>query len=286
MSCRNCGAPLATPFCGECGQRAIAPDPTLREVVHELAEQFLQWDGRIASSFRLLVLRPGALTLEYLAGRRARYLSPLRLYLLSSVLYFFVSAVTPRAPTVVGAGRGVATQIGPITVTENDSTSTIAALDSLAAHGRWVGRVWGRHFGNAMRHRGELTTRLASAIPKTMFVLVPLFAVLVAMVHWRNARRYPQHLAFALHLHAVMFLALTVTIARRLIPSTPLLLLLLVELPVLAGFVFHFVLAERRVYGGSLGKAIARAGLVSVVYFFTFLAAMVLTFALIVLLQF
>jgi len=284
VSCRNCGAPLATAFCGECGQRAIDPDPTLREFVHELAEQFLQWDGRIASSFRLLVLRPGALTLEYFAGRRARYLSPLRLYLLCSVLYFFVSALTPRAPTVVRSGRDVSTQIGPIVIKENDSTSTIAALDTLAADGRWVGRVWGRHFGNAMRHRGELTTRLASAIPKTMFVLVPFFAALVALVHWRNGRRYPQHLAFALHLHAVLFLALSLTLVHRFTTSTP--LLLLVQLPVLAGFVVHFVLAERRVYGGSLRGAIARAGLVSFVYFFTFLAAMVLTFGLIVLLQF
>ena len=284
MICRNCGAPLATPFCGECGQRAIDPDPTLREVVHELAEQFLQWDGRIARSFRLLVLRPGALTLEYLTGRRARYLSPLRLYLLCSVLYFFVSALTPRAPTVARSGREVSTQIGVISIGENDSTSTIAALDTLAAHGRWVGRIWGGHMGNAMRHRGELTTRLAAAIPKTMFVLVPFFAALVAIVHWRNGRRYPQHLAFALHLHAVLFLALTLTIARRFTTSTP--LLLLVQLPVLAGFVVHFVLAERRVYGGSLRGAIARAGLVSFVYFVTFLAAMVLTFSMIVLLQF
>lgn len=284
MICRNCDAPLASPFCGACGQRAIDPDPTLREFLHELAEQFLQWDGRIASSFRLLVLRPGALTLEYLAGRRARYLSPLRLYLLCSVLYFFVSALAPPAPTVSRSGSAVSTPVGTIVINEDDSTSATAALDTLAAHGRLVGRVLGSHVKNALRHRAELTTKVTSAIPKTMFVLVPFFAALVAIVHWRNGRRYPQHLAFALHLHAVLFLALTLTIARRFTTSTP--LLLLVQLPVFAGFVVHFVLAERRVYGGSLRGAIARAGLVSFVYFFTFLVAMVLTFSMIVLLQF
>ncbi|MEO7711492.1 MAG: hypothetical protein ABIV10_01080 [Gemmatimonadaceae bacterium] len=94
-----------------------------------------------------------------------------------------------------------------------------------------------------MRHRGELATQLASAIPKTLFVLVPFFASLVALVHWKNWRRYPQHLAFALHLHAVLFLALSLTLVRRFTTSTP--LLLLVQLPVLAGFVVHFVLAKR-----------------------------------------
>ena len=190
MTCRNCGAALAAEYCGACGQRRIDPDPTLREVLHELAEQFLQWDGRIASTFRLLVTRPGELTLEYLAGRRVRYLSPLRLYLLCSVLFFFLTAIVPRPTVRTSDGRAVSTQIGPIVVREGDSTSAIAALDTLAAHGRWVGRVWGAHFAHAMRNRGEFTRQVSAGVPKTMFVLVPLFAALVGLVHWRSGRRY------------------------------------------------------------------------------------------------
>src|SRR5690349_13328403 len=79
--CLNCGGPLSQRFCPACGQRAIDPNPTLGEFAHEAAEEFLHWDGKLAATFRLFFTRPGELTREYLAGRRARYLSPLRLYL-------------------------------------------------------------------------------------------------------------------------------------------------------------------------------------------------------------
>ena len=79
--CLNCGTNVQLTYCPECGQREIDSDPTLREFLHELAEEFLHWDGKLLTTFRLLVARPGALTCEYLAGRRVRYISPLRVYL-------------------------------------------------------------------------------------------------------------------------------------------------------------------------------------------------------------
>ena len=52
MSCRNCGAEVPGEFCAACGQRAIDPDPTLREFLHEAAEELLHWDGKLAATFR------------------------------------------------------------------------------------------------------------------------------------------------------------------------------------------------------------------------------------------
>lgn len=53
-------------------------------------------DGKVALTVRDLLLHPGRLTREYLAGRRARYLPPVRLYLLASVAFFLVSAYEER----------------------------------------------------------------------------------------------------------------------------------------------------------------------------------------------
>lgn len=284
MTCRNCGAELTGEFCAACGQRAIDPDPTLQELAHELAEEFLHWDGKLGTTFRLLLTRPGALTTEYLAGRRIRYISPLRIYLTCSVLFFFLGSLVPKPPPTIRAGAATQTRLGPIVIQEADSAGAIASLDTLARHGRWVGRVWGRHYGNAMRHRAELTRDVASAIPRTMFVMVPLFAGMVGLVFRSRRRRYPQHLAFALHVHAFLYLALVVMLATRLARTGP--ANAAIQVVFLAVVAVYFTTAVRRVYGGGTRSAVLAAGTIGLAYFVAFLGAMVLTFGLIVLAEF
>src|SRR5262245_46317289 len=96
--CLNCGEPLRGSFCSACGQRVVPPDPSVAELAGDAWEELSGYDGRIAATFRGL-LHPGFLTREYVAGRRARYLSPLRLYLSVSVLYFLIAASTPAIAT-------------------------------------------------------------------------------------------------------------------------------------------------------------------------------------------
>jgi hypothetical protein len=267
-------------FCPECGQHAIDPDPTLREFLKELAEEFLHWDGKLITTFRTLVTKPGELTLEYLAGRRVRFISPLRVYLVCSVLYFFVSAIAPQPPIVIGTGGVVTTKIGAITIRETDTTAATASLDTLAQKGN----LWGSHFANAMRNRSALSSRITAAIPKAMFVLVPLFALLVMLVLRKCHRRFPQHLAFALHVHAFLFLVLTLMLVRRVTGIVP--IQVGATLIGIAAILVYLVQAMRAVYEVSLGAAIARTTLVGITYFLAFSVAMVFTFGLIVLLQF
>ncbi|MBA3270345.1 MAG: DUF3667 domain-containing protein, partial [Acidobacteria bacterium] len=96
--CLNCGAQLGGSFCSQCGQRAVAAYPTTREMVGDVWVEVSGWDGRFARSFRTLIQRPGVLTVEALEGRRARYVSPVRLYLVASITYFLLAALSPNAP--------------------------------------------------------------------------------------------------------------------------------------------------------------------------------------------
>jgi hypothetical protein len=271
-------------FCGACGQRASDPDPRLREFLHEIAEQFLQWDGRLATTFRLLVTRPGELTTEYVAGRRIRYLSPLRVYLTCSVLFFFASALVPRPALVMVQGGAGQTQTVPTGLGESDSAETVAALEAAAKQDRSVGGVWGAHFSEAMKHPATLTNSITANIPRTMFVMVPLFAALVALVTRWGRRRYPQHLAFALHVHAFLYLALTLMLAGRL--TTNAAMQAMIELPATAIVAIYFTRALGHVYGGSRRAVILGASTIAAAYFVAFLLAMVLMFGLIVLVQF
>src|SRR5437763_7018686 len=87
--CENCGAELHGHWCAKCGQPAIEYRRSFRHVVADLLNEFLNWDSKFFTTIALLILKPWRLTNEFLAGKRVRYVNPLRLYLLASILFFF-----------------------------------------------------------------------------------------------------------------------------------------------------------------------------------------------------
>jgi hypothetical protein len=87
--CENCGAPLTGRFCSQCGQPAIDYRRSFRHVIVDVLDSFLNLDSKFFATIGWLIVRPWHLTIEFLSGRRVRYLHPLRLYLLASILFFF-----------------------------------------------------------------------------------------------------------------------------------------------------------------------------------------------------
>src|SRR6188472_541842 len=96
-NCPNCGPTLEGPFCAQCGQKATPLNPSLRDILHDVVDEVLNVDSKIFKSVRLLLTRPGFLSREQFGGRRIRYVSPIRLYLLCSLVYFAVVAFAPSA---------------------------------------------------------------------------------------------------------------------------------------------------------------------------------------------
>jgi Protein of unknown function (DUF3667) len=89
--CENCGAQLEGHWCAKCGQPAIDYRRSFRHVLADLLNEFLNWDSKFFATIGLLLARPWKLTNEFLAGHRVRYVHPLRLYLLASILFFFAA---------------------------------------------------------------------------------------------------------------------------------------------------------------------------------------------------
>src|SRR5271170_2220710 len=96
--CANCGAPVSGKFCGHCGQRLEHRVHSLSEFLGEAAEVITHADSRVWQTFVPLLFRPGFLTEQYLAGRRASYLPPFRLYIVLSVIFFLVMSLAQRVP--------------------------------------------------------------------------------------------------------------------------------------------------------------------------------------------
>jgi Protein of unknown function (DUF3667) len=100
--CENCGAPLTGEFCSNCGQHAIDYRRSIFRVLLDAADSFLNWDTKFLKTLGLLLIRPWELTNDFNAGRRARYVHPLRLYLLASIIFFLLArAINLESPPQV-----------------------------------------------------------------------------------------------------------------------------------------------------------------------------------------
>ena len=88
--CLNCNAELHGRYCHVCGQENIEPKETVWSLVSHFFYDITHYDGKFFSTTKYLVTRPGFLPKEYIEGRRARYLHPIRLYVFSSALFFLV----------------------------------------------------------------------------------------------------------------------------------------------------------------------------------------------------
>jgi hypothetical protein len=243
--CHNCGAALGGRFCAVCGQKAQPLNQTLHDFLHDFTHEMLHVDGRIFRSVRKLLFSPGFLTVEYFEGRRARWISPIRLYLIFSVIYFAVASLPG------GGARVLINASDPEDVDE---------LNRLGFRSE-------QELQETVRHAQATWT------PRVMFVLVPLSAWLVQVACRRTGRNYPQHLYFALHVHAALFAAGAVAAAARLAKPRAFQygVVALATLYALA----YVVLAFRRAYGGSIRRAIMRAAVVGIAYWAVIILAVI-----------
>ena len=99
--CENCHEPLHGQYCYACGQSVINPVRHASHALEEVFESFWHLDGRIFRTLRDLIA-PGRVALNYLAGHRARYVAPLRLFVILSVVTFFVAQFAIRTDAGTG----------------------------------------------------------------------------------------------------------------------------------------------------------------------------------------
>ena len=245
-SCPNCGTDLQGRFCYWCGQKATSTQVGLHDFVHEATHEFLHLDGKILRTVKLLVLRPGQLTKEFLEGRRARYISPLRVYLTLSVLFFALAAIVP------GAMKGVV------------KVKTTASADAPAPS-----RI-GEGLRKAEQDPEQLGQKVMHDLPRAMFVLMPVFGLLTWAFYRTQQPYYIPHLYYSVHLHAFAFLMMSLyVVAAWLLPKPLAALLLLTAVP------YHFI-ALRRVFGGSRAMTFAKGFAIGAIYWILATTALLL----------
>ena len=255
--CLNCGASLTGPFCGQCGQKAVPPTPHLHELLHDALEEFLHFDGKTAQTLGTLVTRPGQLTVDMVAGRRARYIAPLRLYLTVSLIYFLIAAATPS-----GLKISMTTHDGVKTTFVDARALSDADRQALLDTEAKSSPIFRPLVHRVREDPAGLQRDVFAAWPKGLFVLLPVFALIVALFH--RGRYFVEHMYFALHVHAFAFLIMAVNAA---IALTHLVWLSIpAGLAVLVWIAIYAHLAFRRVYGDSHAVTVIKESGVGFLY--------------------
>ena len=355
--CENCKRPRAERFCSQCGQNDRSYSRSLFPVLGELVRESFEFDGRLAQTLRLLILRPGSLSTEFSHNRRARYMTPVRLYLFTSVIFFLTMSLTmSRVPnpleeepdqdpssalaeipgdvmdSLQAVVPGLQLQVDgeDIPVSMEISESGIAALRANlepAQHGKlddllkresasatqvvlavlaaafdseagsaaqdtlaeprdgtvagdppagdaivlptsrgFLARMFLNSIVDLMHDPDAFTERIIGNLSIAMFFLLPVYALMLAVLYWRTKRYYIEHLVFGMHVHSFLFMIVTLMLIASITPmgatgqgwTQGILGLVVVAYP---------IIALRRFYGNGWFVTLVKAFVLGILYF-------------------
>jgi len=267
-ACANCGDALAGDYCSRCGQHAVDLRRPFFTLLSDVVGDVLNLDTRLAHTIRPLIFTPGQVAKEYIAGRRASHVPPLKSYLIAALIFFGLFAIFPSRAPVQVVVEGSAAQAA--TRSEGGGRVSFSLPPHISVYDDWYQGALAR----AMQQPEAFASAFYANIPRAFFLFLPLFALFLELLY-RKQRYYVDHLVFSLYYHAFVFLVFSLLfLARRLAPSLP----GFVDIPValvLFGWLFAYLpIALRRVYGGSRLVTAAKLVALGLLYLVAFVATM------------
>ena len=215
--CDNCHTLLQGAFCYQCGQEKKSYIRSVSGVITEFFGEFSNWDTRVWQTLIPLWLRPGYLSRRYVAGHRVPYVPPLRLYLFTSIIAFLIFAqLMPQVPVTVNANDDKM----QYAVNETKSTLSLVMADikrdvaaeakqdeppidsSIAFLSDSAQAEFDQKIKAIIANPKLAINKFFSLAPQMMFLLLPLFALLLKLMYIRSERYYMEHLIVALHSHS------------------------------------------------------------------------------------
>ncbi|BBM00198.1 DUF3667 domain-containing protein [Microbulbifer sp. GL-2] len=238
LRCANCDTELMGPHCYACGQPVEGMVRQFSNVIGDLLSTLLVLDSRIWRTLPSLLFKPGFLSSEYFAGRRARYVSPVRLFIFLCLTSFLmirlgsdwaidVSSVemelaqvnnieSKHNATEEGANnaerpssKGIETALNKaITKIDQEVLQSISLPESWID---WTNKEIVKARKNVIRvskDPNHFKKAFFSALPSSLLIMVPIFALLLWVIYALKGRLYMEHLIVTLHSHAFICFSL------------------------------------------------------------------------------
>lgn len=278
-NCLNCNAMVAGRFCQVCGQENIETHETFGHLAGHFISDIFHFDGQFFSTSKYLLFSPGFLTQEYVRGRRASYLNPIKMYFFISAFFFlfflgffkdqsFVQAQPYKTYTTAtlisklkqdtasahramlehsmpsialpAIQKKLAAQEQAIAELQKDSSRKAEIYDQLEGpvffgekyrtkeeydsaqkalpedkRAGWLSRKFtlrNIELGEEFRANGKeaadtFSESIFHHIPQTLFVSLPLFALLLQLLYTRHKKlSYANHAIYTVHLYCALFI--------------------------------------------------------------------------------
>ena len=248
--CPNCGAEEVGKFCPNCGQSNKDFNKPVKEIFGDLLDS-INLDIRLVNSLIPFFIKPGFLTEEYFKGKRKRYVPPMRMYILFSVLFFFLAQFAN-----IEEFKGMGTISNDSTDSLSHNTSALVNESNVMLNPDGFSNYALRDSSkineikqekpdsNDNRSFDELSTeekkeiieeikadttisdgikkltigalntteniqvfweKLLNNISYVLFILMPFFALILAMTLWKSKKMYVHHLIFSINFHSFIF---------------------------------------------------------------------------------
>ncbi len=226
-----------------------------------------RWRARLWATVNAVLREPGFLTEEFLAGRRAQWLTPFGICMICATAYFGVGAAVSR----------IASE--PVVVSEQLPFPPEAqeALQQMGARERLGDERFTRMVSDARALSLRLGKDIGDAVSLVMLILMPMFAALTWLA-WRGVLgSYADHLVFAMHVHASLFASMAMAEVLSLVGSQT--IAVLAGVGVLVYSTWYCAAAFKRVLGGTGAQLFVRSMLVGITYGIWLTAALLSTAA-------
>lgn len=195
-NCLNCGAEVTGKFCSNCGQENIEVREKFGHLVFHAFADFFHFDSKFFRTLIPLVSRPGYLTKEHWAGKRMRYLHPLR-------LFFFVTVVM-----VIVANAYYHKYEKQIKAEKIKTTTTTNGI-SISDEDQKVQERQARKIVNGVSKTFDYA---AAYLKYISFLLLPFYALGFRLLYFRHKKFYIDHLVYTLHLQSFVYIVVSLVL--------------------------------------------------------------------------
>jgi hypothetical protein len=192
--CTHCHTVLVGQYCHHCGQKKMTKrDLSLLHFLEQAVDTLTHVDSKFYQSLKYLIFKPGYLTSEFIRGRRIAYMKPVQLFLIINIIYFLAASVLNQR-----------TFTTPLFIHLLPTTPYSAIAQSMVDH-----KI--QQLGISLDEYEVHFNKNSTTFSKTLiFIMIPMFALLLQILYFRSKRFFVEHLVFSIHFFAFFLMVLTI----------------------------------------------------------------------------
>jgi Protein of unknown function (DUF3667) len=230
--CQSCGSKFSGMFCSKCGEKKFDPqhDLSIIKFIEHSVDIYFHFDTKFFKTFQKLFFYPGTLTKNFISGRRVLYMKPMQLFVLASIVFYFL---LPRTDAYYSNVYDLNGKFSIENMMQYNSSNKI-----------FVKKI--KYHASEERVVNYLRSHMISSSKLFLFTIFPSWALILFALFYKSNRFYISHLVFSLHCFTAFILIhmLYLFVLAKFMNQIPLLYIV----PLFIIFALYMFFAIRKFY--------------------------------------